>query len=111
MTPQQEADQVTTDKLLLPDFIIIGAMKCGTTTLYRYLSEHPQIEMSREKETDFFVSEINKHDCSVSQSCQNFVFGWAPLHYLRSFKGVLLNCPKSQISGFNDYQHAESSQN
>lgn len=42
---------------ILPDFIIIGAMKCGTTTLYRYLSEHPEIGMSREKETDFFVAE------------------------------------------------------
>ena len=44
---------------LLPDFIIIGAMKCGTTTLYRYLAEHPEVEMSREKETDFFVAEKN----------------------------------------------------
>jgi hypothetical protein len=43
----------------LPHFIIIGAMKSGTTSLYRYLAEHPDIEMSREKETDFFVAEKN----------------------------------------------------
>ena len=43
----------------LPHFIIIGAMKCGTTTLYRYLDQHPAIDMSRDKETDFFVSEKN----------------------------------------------------
>jgi hypothetical protein len=41
--------------MILPDFIIIGAMKAGTTTLYEYLSRHPQVGMSREKETDFFV--------------------------------------------------------
>lgn len=41
---------------LLPHFIIIGAMKCGTTTLYRHLDEHPGIDMSRDKETDFFVA-------------------------------------------------------
>lgn len=44
---------------LLPDFIIIGAMKCGTTTLYRHLANHPAICMSRDKETDFFVAEKN----------------------------------------------------
>ncbi|MGH1421207.1 MAG: sulfotransferase family protein [Hyphomonas sp.] len=48
-----------TQPLLLPDFIIIGAMKSGTTTLYRYLAEHPEINMSRDKETDFFVAEKN----------------------------------------------------
>lgn len=50
---------MSTDAKLLPDFIIIGAMKCGTTTLYRYLALHPEIDMSRDKETDFFVAEKN----------------------------------------------------
>ncbi|SDZ61474.1 Sulfotransferase domain-containing protein [Jannaschia faecimaris] len=44
-------------QIFLPHFIIIGAMKSGTTTLYRYLDEHPGIDMSRDKETDFFVAE------------------------------------------------------
>lgn len=43
----------------LPHFIIIGAMKCGTTTLYRHLDQHPDVDMSRDKETDFFVAEKN----------------------------------------------------
>ena len=47
------------DAPLLPHFIIIGAMKSGTTTLYRHLSQHPGIDMSRDKETDFFVAEKN----------------------------------------------------
>jgi hypothetical protein len=38
----------------LPTFITIGAMKSGTSALHQYLQEHPQIEMSRRKETDFF---------------------------------------------------------
>lgn len=37
-----------------PNFIIIGAMKAGTTTLYGYLSRHPQIFMSTPKEPQFF---------------------------------------------------------
>jgi hypothetical protein len=37
-----------------PDFLIIGAPKCGTTSLYHYLSEHPQIYTSPEKEPHFY---------------------------------------------------------
>lgn len=47
------------DPGLLPDFIVIGAMKSGTTTLYRHLADHPGISMSKDKETDFFVAEKN----------------------------------------------------
>lgn len=43
----------------LPTFLIIGAMKCGTTSLHYYLSLHPEIGMSAEKELAFFVTEQN----------------------------------------------------
>lgn len=43
---------------VLPNLIIIGAMKCGTTTLHHHLNLHPKIFMSREKELDFFVYEL-----------------------------------------------------
>ncbi|BAQ61779.1 putative sulfotransferase protein [Geminocystis sp. NIES-3708] len=43
----------------LPNFIIIGAMKCGTTSLHYYLNCHPEISMSREKELNFFIYERN----------------------------------------------------
>lgn len=38
----------------LPDFLIIGAAKSGTTSLHRYLSQHPEIHMPEEKELHFF---------------------------------------------------------
>ncbi len=43
----------------LPNLIIIGGLKCGTTSLHHYLNLHPQIAMSRPKELNFFVSELN----------------------------------------------------
>lgn len=46
---------------MLPNLIIIGAMKCGTTSLHSYLSLHPEIKMSRQKELDFFVDRYNWH--------------------------------------------------
>ncbi len=44
---------------VLPNTIIIGAMKCGTTSLHDYLSYHPSVTMSRRKETNFFVHHQN----------------------------------------------------
>lgn len=44
---------------MFPNFIIIGAMKCGTSSLYHYLSLHPQVGMSAIKEVDFFIAENN----------------------------------------------------
>lgn len=41
---------------MLPNLIVIGGQKCGTTSLHNYLAAHPQIAMSREKELDFFTS-------------------------------------------------------
>jgi Sulfotransferase family len=39
---------------LLPNFLIIGAAKAGTTSLYWYLAEHPAVFMIPEKETNYF---------------------------------------------------------
>ena len=39
------------------DFIVIGAQKAGTTSLYKYLQPHPKIYMPPEKEAPFFSSD------------------------------------------------------
>ncbi len=41
-----------------PNFFISGAPRCGTTALYTYLSEHPQIFMSQVKELNYFASDF-----------------------------------------------------
>ncbi len=37
-----------------PDFLIVGAMKCGTTSLHYYLAQHPQLMPAFMKEVRFF---------------------------------------------------------
>jgi hypothetical protein len=37
----------------LPTFLIVGVQKAGTTSIYNYLQEHPQVYMSPVKETNF----------------------------------------------------------
>lgn len=39
----------------LPNLVVIGAMKAGTSALHYYLDLHPEIGMSKPKELDFFV--------------------------------------------------------
>jgi hypothetical protein len=46
---------------VLPNLIVIGAERCGTTSLHRYLGAHPEIFMAKTKELDFFVTELNWH--------------------------------------------------
>lgn len=36
--------------------MVIGAQKCGTTSLHYYLDQHPEIAMARAKELNFFVA-------------------------------------------------------
>jgi sulfotransferase family protein len=43
----------------LPNLLVIGGLKCGTTSLHHYLNLHPQVQMSRPKELNFFVAELN----------------------------------------------------
>jgi hypothetical protein len=44
----------------MPNFLIIGTAKAGTTALYNYLKQHPQIYMSSVKEPEFFAYEGRK---------------------------------------------------
>jgi hypothetical protein len=43
----------------LPNLIIVGGLKCGTTSIHHYLGLHPQVQMSKPKELNFFVEHLN----------------------------------------------------
>jgi len=45
---------LTSSRRLLPDFLIIGAQRAGTTSLYRYLVRHPAISRAITKELRYF---------------------------------------------------------
>jgi hypothetical protein len=42
-----------------PNFFIVGAAKAGTTSLYHYLAQHPDVYMSPIKEPNFFATDID----------------------------------------------------
>jgi hypothetical protein len=41
-----------------PNFFIVGAPKCGTTPLYEYLKDHPNVFMPQLKEPHFFAENM-----------------------------------------------------
>jgi hypothetical protein len=41
----------------LPNLVVIGATKAGTTALHAYLSLHPEIQMAAEKPLNFFLAD------------------------------------------------------
>jgi len=66
----------------LPTFIIIGAMKCGTSSLHYYLSKHPDISMSMPKELNYFLSNF-EGDKNLGLQGRNFERGldWYAAHF------------------------------
>lgn len=77
---------------LVPDFMIIGAQRCGTSYLYGELIKHPQIAPALKKEVHFFdlqyrngVAWYRAHFPAwpATQSCaRNFMTGEASPYYL-----------------------------
>ena len=51
---------ITSPIRLLPDFLIIGTQRGGTTSLYRYLKTHPYIGATSNKDIHFFDRRFNK---------------------------------------------------
>lgn len=49
----------TSKSRVLPDFIILGAQKAGTSSLFQFISEHPQVSPSSKKEIHYFDGGID----------------------------------------------------
>lgn len=65
------------DKMKLPNFFLIGAPKCGTTSLAAWLSQHDQVFMCTPKEPFFFCTDI---------AAQRAARSWD--EYIRLFDGA-----------------------
>jgi hypothetical protein len=87
----------------LPNFFIVGAPKAGTTSLYHYLDQHPQVYMSTIKEPNFFAAEIREENfdpklrrgiARETRGLRKFLSG--PMHEKR-FGGI--------VADWEDYLH------
>lgn len=96
----------TNRRLKKPNLFIVGAPRCGTTTLWSHLKEHPEIFMSREKELYFFDSDLwgrpewaptlEQYLANFSSACDGQqIIGEATPSYLRSKRAP------TEIKSFN----------
>jgi hypothetical protein len=91
----------------MSNLIIVGGLKCGTTSIHHYLGLHPEIQMSKPKELNFFVEEMNWDlglDWYASRFDDRFkVRGESSPHYtnLPRFHGVAEriheHCPDARL--------------
>lgn len=74
----------------MPDFVIIGAGKSGTTSLNNYLKQHPDIFMSVRKEPNFFALEmVNPEEYELESSRQYYHQSVSTLEeYQKLFEGA-----------------------
>lgn len=93
---------------MLPTFVVIGAAKAGTTAMYWYLNEHPEVFMSPVKETNFFAYGLDDQGRLLYGDPELHRFPVRSVeHYERLFAGVrsqravgeaspiYLECPQS----------------
>ena len=93
-----------------PDFFIVGAARCGTTALFTYLKQHPEIYVSALKEPHFFGSDLTAQPHSIRDRglYLNLFAGASPqqktgegsVWYLISKKAAVeikSNCPGAKI--------------
>ncbi len=59
-----------------PTFLIIGVQKSGTTSIYNYLKQHPQVYMSPVKETGFFERDWEQEPADIQRRKKNGIVTW-----------------------------------
>lgn len=82
--------------MTLPNFFIVGAPKCGTTSMYYWLSEHPQVFMSNPKEPHYWnedmdnniVSSFEEYSSLFSNVLNQEIIGEASTWYLFSSNAI-----------------------
>ena len=89
-----------------PDFIIAGASKSGTSSIYYYLDRHPQVLLSHKKEIDFYWKNFKRgidwylaHFPSITDR-PDFLTGEATPNYLRfphAARRIKQTFPKTKI--------------
>lgn len=81
----------------LPTFIVIGAGRSGTTSLYHYLRQHPEIAMSRIKETRYFAWEVEQDRARDLPAAT--IDGFYPVRSLDAYRAQFAAAPDRAARG------------
>lgn len=94
---------------LVPDFLIIGAGKSGTTSLDKYLGQHPQIFMCPRKEPNFFAL-ANRSEQDFAYDEQELKFYLSSVTKESEYLDLFTRAKPDQIIGetSNTYMYHDS---
>jgi len=84
--------------MIMPNFLIIGAMKAGTTSLHDYLNQHPQIYMSPVKEPRFFALEEDKKLASEIENSDGLLW-YGSITHLVDYQALFESVTVEQAIG------------
>ena len=80
--------------LRLPNLLVIGAQKCGTTWLYERLRRHPDIFLSKTKELSFFGRQEARRD--LEDYAENFLEAGSARYVGEATPGYFWACDRSR---------------
>lgn len=81
------------------DFFVVGAARCGTTSLYNYLNQHPQIYLPNIKELNYF-SNVESKDYSVyKKPNKNEHYHTKIIKSYDIYKGLFESANDNQVKG------------
>lgn len=86
----------------LPDFIICGAMKCGTTTVHSLLNSHPHISIPEEEVHFYDIDDQLEHGDFVFRAQSDWIFPDVdanPLAYWQWYSNFFENFPADNLIG------------
>ena len=92
----------------LPNFIVFGIEKAGTTSIYNYLNQHPQIYMSPVKETNFFEKDWENQPPEVQAKKRDGIYSLEK--YCQLFEAVTDETAIGEVSPNYLFHYQESVQ-
>jgi len=83
---------ITSPVRMLPDFLIIGGRRCGSTSLYNYLIQHPCVASPLRKEVHYFSTKYHKELSWYKANFPSSIYKW---YFDNTKKKNLITCEAS----------------
>jgi hypothetical protein len=81
------------------DFFVVGAARCGTTSLYNYLNQHPEIFLPNIKELNHFSEVESKELSDYKKPKKDREYHTKIIKSYEIYKGLYKNARENQLKG------------
>ena len=112
------------EKVRKPNLFIVGFPRCGTTSMFHYLTEHPEIYFPKEKELNYFFSKNqkdmipqkkyesyfkNKHETYLGDASPSYILSSSAHKEIKKFnpKSKIIIMVRNKKEAIESYYHQE----